>query len=152
MSRNPICAASLLTLALLLDPAFAGAQTYVRADCRKALGQPAPHFDDQIHGQWYRRFWNGDCGSLSFCASGSPSWNGAVAELKARAASAKRASVTLKACRLGRLIGFEWARDNSIRKIDTGQLEEFINTLQTTQDPTQALATVEAEANADLSR
>lgn len=131
-------------------PAAASAQAYVRADCRTIVSRPTLRFDDGDHRLWYRRFWNGDCDGLGFCSPGAPNWNLAVGQILNRAPAARRAAIRAKACRLGRMIGFEWARDNSIRKIDTSQLSEFYSELDGAADIDSALDQVEQQARADL--
>jgi hypothetical protein len=101
---------------------------------------------------WYRRFWTGNCAGLGFCAAGTPNWNEAVQEIRMKAPPAKRADVGAQACRVGRLIGLEWARDNSIRKIDTQQLLGFVDELQTNADVEAALNHIEQEAHDDLDK
>ncbi len=138
--------------AMMGIPATAAAQSYVRADCRALVAKPAARFDDGQHRAWYHRFWNGDCGDLAFCSPGSPNWNEAVQLIHDRAPPARRAALTAKACKLGRLIGMEWSRDNSIRKIDTGELSSFYDAFDQSQDEERALADVERRAHADLGR
>jgi hypothetical protein len=139
-----------LAIVTALAPMAASAQTFVRADCRAVVAAPALRFDDGEHRLWYRRFWNGDCGPLSFCSPGEPNWNLAVGQIIQRAPAARRSSIRARACRIGRVIGFEWSRDNSIRKIDTGQLSDFYAELDGATDIEAALAQIEQQAHADL--
>lgn len=147
-------------LALVAAAAFAvvcgppaRAQDYVRADCAAVFaGQPAPRFDHAEHGLWYRRFWTGDCTGLSWCQSGAPYWNEMVPGLLRRVAPPRRAAVTVKACRLGRVVGHEWAKDNAIRRIDTGDLQGFVRDLQAPGDAEAALAAVERTVLAKMGR
>ena len=137
---------------ILLFPVEASAQAYLRIECQPIASQPAPKFDDNEHRLWYRRFWNGDCGGLGFCSPGTPNWNSTVAQIIQRAPTADRAAITAKACRLGRLVGFEWARNNSIRKIDTSEISKFYSELNSATDVETSLARVEQQAQTDLGR
>jgi hypothetical protein len=140
-----------LGVLLATTPAAASGQTYVRPDCRGPQGaRPPARFDDQEHAQWYRRFWTGDCGDLSFCQAGAPDWDDIVAEVVARTAPARRVAVKWQACRLGQLIGYEWARDNSIRKIDSDDLLSFASEIDQAQDMPAAVTLVEQQARAKL--
>jgi hypothetical protein len=133
-----------LALALLLAGA-AEAQPYVPTDCTAAFaGAPADHFDDAAHAAWYRRFWSGSCAGVpGFCMSGQPDWNSQVRSLVARAAPERQAAAAAEACRLGRLIGLEWARDNAVRRISTHDLGELSRLLNAAGAPEDRLAATE---------
>jgi hypothetical protein len=126
----------------------ASAQSYVRSECRALVQQRA--FDDGQHGQWYRRFWTGDCGALLFCGPGSPNWNEVVATLRRRAPAGRAAEVNRRACILGQRIGHEWARDNSVRRIDTARLTTYVSTVEQAANVEAGLARVEADVNTRL--
>ena len=133
-------------LAALLMAAPAGAQSYVRADCRALIG--APQAQDALTSAWYRRFWTGDCGALKGCVRGSPNWNQVVGSLTARAAPAHRTMVHARACRLGARIGREWTRPASVRRIDSHDLRGFKTTLDRAPDVTAGLTKVETQVGA----
>ena len=143
---------AVVVLATLSAGTTVVAQPYVRQDCRTPTVMAHPAFDDETHALWYRRFWTGDCSSLSFCARGTPNWNTAVTEMLQKTPVAQRAAVQGKACRVGRLIGFEWARDNGIRKIDTSELMQFIGELERSNSVSATLDDVEQQAQRDLGR
>jgi hypothetical protein len=124
MKRRGARTALLMVLAFGLAGA-AQAQDYVRADCRAQLDPASLRFDTPLHQRWYRRFWTGDCDHLPMCFSGSPNWNDIVGKLLIRGGPAEQAALLPKACRLGQMIGLEWARDKKIRRIDTGDLHAF---------------------------
>lgn len=130
---------------VLLSSAPAGAQGYVRADCRSLIGKPPAQ--DALTAAWYRRFWTGDCGALKGCLAGSPNWNQVVGRLAARGAPADRAAVRARACRLGARIGLEWTRPARVRRIDSGDLRRFRTTLDRAGDVAAGLARVEAQVN-----
>jgi hypothetical protein len=79
---------------------------------------------------------------------GSPNWNDIVGRLIARSQPAERTVVLAKACRLGPLIGEEWTRPKSVRRIDTGDLRKFKATLVGARDVVTGLDKVEAQARA----
>ena len=121
----------------------AQAQDYVRPPCSATA---APRFEDHLQSLWYRRFWTGDCKDLPAvgCRSGQPFWNQIVQTITARAPMAKRADVSIRVCKLGRRIGFEWTRPKAERRIDTGELQKLNRTLQQAPDVTAGLTAVEA--------
>ncbi len=128
------------------------AQDYVRADCRVQLDPSATRFDTPLHQRWYRRFWTGDCDHLPFCMPGSPNWNDIVDRLLIRGGPAEQAALLPKACRLGQMIGLEWARDKKIRRIDTGDLHAFKSQLEASGDALRGVDQVEASARAKMAR
>jgi hypothetical protein len=148
-------AARAAALALVLGCGLAGAaqaQDYVRADCRAQIDPAASRFDTPLHQRWYKRFWTGDCDHLPFCFSGSPNWNDIVGKLLTRGGPAERTALLPKACRLGQMIGLEWARDKKVRRIDTGDLRAFKSQLEASGDALRGVERVEASARAKMAR
>lgn len=141
----------LLLAAALLPATSAGAQAYIRADCRPLVAAPN-HPADSLDARWYRRFWTGECGGLPGCFPGSPNWNEVVGKLTARSPAARRTAVQAHACKLGSLIGLEWVRPKKVRRIDTGDLRGFNRTLERAADVAAGLDAVEAQARAKLGR
>lgn len=143
-----------LVLAVLLTPIAAQAEPTlgVRADCTAAIAASTLSFDDQTHRRWYNRFWTGHCAGLLGCLAGNPNWNALVTRLGDQSAPAQRAAVQAKACQVGHLVGYEWARDNGVRRIDTNAVRAFLRTLQNEGDPMAALETIERRAREMLSR
>jgi hypothetical protein len=105
-------------------------------------------FNDAEHHLWYRRFWTGACTSLPFlsCFPGVPYWEQTVEQLVAELSPDLRNAAREKACRLGKMVGYEWAKDNRIRKIDTAQLRVWIDQLQHPPDLDLTLDKIEREA------
>jgi hypothetical protein len=142
-------------LALTLGLGLVGevqAQDYVRTDCRAQLDPATLRFDTALHQRWYRRFWTGDCDHLPFCFPGSPNWNDIVGKLLTRGGPAEQAVLLPKACRLGQMIGLEWARDKKVRRIDTGDLHAFKSQLEASGDALRGVERVEASARAKMAR
>ena len=114
-------------------------------------------FDSEDHRAWYGRFWTGRCDGLSFwqsirCQSGEPAWNELVDRTLARVPAARRPYLRFYLWRLGRLIGFEWARDNDIRKIDTKTLQTWFDWLDHDVDILHALTRISRAAHNALNR
>ena len=108
-------------------------------------------FDDSDHRRWHRRFWTGNCAGLGlFCSAGSPNWNDQADQLISRAAPADRSAIRIRVCRLGQRIGHEWAKDNSIRRINTRDLTEFYGILKDATDISLALGVVEGRTDRAL--
>ena len=130
----------------------ASAQEFVRSDCRPVV-QPthALKFENDLHARWYKRFWTGACEDLSFCFAGSPNWNDIVTKLLVKGGDAQRKALLPKACRLGQLIGLEWARDRRIKRIKTADLKVFNTMLEAQRDPLRGIDQVEAKARAMVS-
>ncbi|MGR4863524.1 hypothetical protein [Caulobacter sp. LARHSG274] len=127
----------------------AQAGDFVRADCRLVVKPTeAITFDTDEHLRWYKRFWTGTCDHLSFCFSGSPNWNDIVGKLLAKGGPAEQPVLLPKACRLGQLIGLEWAKDKQVQKISTKDLRRFNAMLEAAGDPLKGVEAVEARARA----
>lgn len=93
-------------------------------------------FDDQIHRLWYRHFWKGDCSGLpfwTFCSKGQ-SWEKAALELESEYSGDRPVELRQELCQLGQRVGYEWARDNSKRCIDTNDLRKFRSILKSDDD------------------
>lgn len=153
-TRAALVGAAVLVAASGVGAQEAGAQEYVRADCRPLVAgaAAAPSPASSLSARWYRRFWTGDCGGLSGCFGGSPNWNEVVGQLVARADASTRAAVLAKACRLGPVIGLEWTRPRDVRRIDSGDLRKFNSALASAHDVMRGLDVVETEARAHIAR
>ncbi|WP_240633817.1 hypothetical protein [Caulobacter flavus] len=142
--------------ALLLAGLLAGsasAQEFVRGDCLNVV-QPTRglRFEDETHARWYKRFWTGNCQDLNLCFPGSPNWNDIVSKLLVKGGPAEKPALLPKACRLGQLIGMEWARDRRIKRISTQDLKRFSNILDDAGDPLKGVEAVEVKARALLAK
>jgi len=134
----------------LMAPGVVQAEEFVRRDCQPVV-QPtdALKFETDRHALWYRRFWTGSCADgLPLCFPGTPNWNEIVSRLVARGDPQYRAVLLPKACRLGQLIGLEWARDKRIQRIRTADLKVFNAMLEAAGDPLTGLERVEGKAQA----
>ena len=142
---------ALLLLIGLLFGAGAQAQSFVRGDCQGHLAQVAPRYDTDNHALWYKRFWTGGCDPhIPRCIPGQPNWNNMVTTLLNRSPATRRPAVLAKACRVGELIGIEWSRSKTIRKIDLDDLRRFNRELESSGDTLQGLDRLEASARAKL--
>jgi hypothetical protein len=139
-------------VALVILASQAHAQDFVRPDCASLIGSGHLAAQSPLTARWYRRFWTGDCGGLSGCLSGSPNWNDVVGQLSSRSQPSQKQAVLKKACRLGALIGLEWTRPRTVRRIDTGDLQSFKSTLNASGDVMTALNDVEAQARMKLDK
>ena len=134
----------------LMAPGAVHAQEFVRQDCQPVV-QPsvALKFETDLHALWYRRFWTGSCAAgLRLCLPGTPNWNDIVGKLVAKGEPQHRAVLLPKACRVGQLIGLEWARDKRIQRIRTADLKVFNAMLEAAGDPQTGLERVEGKAQA----
>ncbi|CAN5231292.1 hypothetical protein BH10PSE4_BH10PSE4_29490 [soil metagenome] len=121
----------------------------MRADCRTVVRPTdALRFDTDEHLRWYKRFWTGGCDHLALCFSGSPNWNDIVGKLLVKGGPAEQPILLPKACRLGQLIGLEWAKDRGVQKITTHDLKTFNAMLEAAGDPLKGVEAVDAKARA----
>jgi hypothetical protein len=129
-------------LALVLMGTTASAQSYIQPPCPAG---PTPKFEDPLQSLWYRRFWTGDCKHLPAlsCRPGRPNWNDVVRTLSAPAPTDQRHDVSVRLCRLGARIGFEWTRPKSERRIDSQDLKAFNDKLSGAPDVSTGVAAVE---------
>lgn len=138
-----------MTALVLLTAQAAHAGEFVRVDCRPLIKPTdAIRFDTDEHLRWYKRFWTGTCDQLSFCFPGSPNWNDIVGKLLVKGGPAEQPVLLPKACRLGQLIGLEWAKDKDIQKISTKDLKVFNSILEKAGDPLKGVEAVDAKARA----
>jgi hypothetical protein len=136
-------------MAILTTAPVAQAGEFVRFDCRTVVKPTETiRFDTDEHLRWYKRFWTGTCDHLSFCFSGSPNWNDIVGKLLAKGGPVEQPTLLPKACRLGQLIGLEWAKDKDIQKISTKDLKVFNSMLEAAGDPLKGVEAVDAKARA----
>ena len=91
-------------------------------------------FEDETHEGWYIRFWTGACdripnneGERTKCWLGkltnSEDWFETVEIVAARVPAAERPVAQFDLWRLGRLIGYEWARANDVRLIGSSDIK-----------------------------
>ena len=121
--RRPFVIAA---LALTLVSGNANAQSHFVAPACSAVVPQTIQFTDRQHLLWYNRFWTGRCvAGMSWCFAGSPNWTDSMTRYAAQAPAARQAEATRRLCALGHLVGLEWAKDNSIRRIDTNALRSF---------------------------
>lgn len=138
----------ILAVALLAAGA-ANAQEFVRGDCRSVVAPSAGlKYDTAEHARWYKRFWTGDCDNLALCFPGAPNWNDIVGKLLTKGGPREQPALLPKACRLGQLIGLEWARDKKVKHITTGDLRVFNTMLEASGDPLRGVDQVDAKARA----
>lgn len=100
--------------------------------------------NDPKHELWYQHFWDGKCSGLSlldFCTPGHP-WASYVNQLDGQL-NAELLRAQLWAA--GRFIGFEWARNNDIRRIDTNDIKGWGNRLKTAADNDSTTEIIQAE-------
>lgn len=142
-----------VVLAVTLFAGGASAQEFVRSDCRSMVqATQSLKFEDPKHALWYKRFWTGSCADLSMCMPGSPNWNDIVSKLLIKGGPAERGVLLPKACRLGQMIGMEWARDRRIKRIKTADLKTFNAILEASGDAVRGLEQVDAKARAMISQ
>lgn len=103
-------------------------------------------FDDEKHKLWYDRFWNGKCdglGVFDFCQEDNGHWIALIDQLSSVLNNNEDKSLLqANLWSAGRYIGHEWAKENSIRKIDTKQIQIWYKKLETSQSPITDLQSV----------
>jgi hypothetical protein len=84
-------------------------------------------FENEMHRNWYVSWWDGKCEGLPswpFCQS-KPYWSTFVEPVLEANPNADRNSLTQELCKLGEIIGYEFARDNQWRCIDRDDLSAW---------------------------
>ena len=116
-----------IAVLVVLAPATALAQGAIRADCLTSVASPSKlTYAPGKHRLWYDRFWNGKCTGLTWypvvgdgCTEAKPGWNDVVGKALDQAPPAGKVELLAKVCQLGELIGYEWAKDNDKRCLDS---------------------------------
>lgn len=77
-------------------------------------------YEDELHRLWYHDFWNGDCQGLPWlsCIKSEGYWS-IVDKALRNTSGTQFLQLRNRLWLLGRRIGYEWARDNSKRCIDS---------------------------------
>jgi hypothetical protein len=116
MRRNQLLSLLFATLAAI-NSGPAAAKAIIRSDCLSYISaQSKLTYNRGGHEKWYRNYWDGQCKGLWFCTT-QIGWNTRIDELKAQGTPSQQSAILDKACRLGELVGYEWAKDNNIRCI-----------------------------------
>jgi hypothetical protein len=153
---------SFVTLATLVCSLLIGSSTDMGAAAESLTDefgcpQSAPalaglSFNDTQHRLWYLRFWTGVCDGLPMfsCFPGRPFWTETMRRILQKLPETSRNNAQIRMCALGKLVGFEWAKDNNIRKIDTQLVSRWIDRLDAAEDPFTELAAIDTEAKEKL--
>lgn len=112
-------------------------------------------FDDSDHREWYERYWTGDCGGLSFwqgirCTKGDDYWFRSIKVALAKVPSKDRGRLRLELWSLGRLVGHEWAKKNSVRKIHTPDINAWGDELKAAEDIPEAIRQIRKHAEGKM--
>ena len=133
---------------------MAGGSDYDAAQCPTAFDPWAGlTFDDDLHRRWYARFWSGQCegfGFLDMCIEDGNNWPGTVAFATRDVPVHDLARARAEWNALGRMIGFEWARRNNVRRISTGELKKWRDIAQSRGDTWSKLRAICDRAQREL--
>jgi hypothetical protein len=142
----------LRAIIISLFAAFISASSVHAQSVARSVTYDGIAFDDAKHRGWYIRFWNGSCAELRnvVCLSGSPHWNEIMERLLAAAPAARREQIQVRLILLGRKVGYEWAKENNIRRIDNGHIKRWTSDLKQSGDVEAAVARIEAQAGSLL--
>ncbi|HEY7610149.1 MAG TPA: hypothetical protein VIF14_13020 [Alphaproteobacteria bacterium] len=105
-------------------------------------------FDDAKHRGWYVRFWTGSCKQLKvICLSGAPYWSEIMQRLVANVPAERQEELRTRLILLGQRIGYEWAKENDIRRINNDHIKTWSADLkQSAANPEPAVARIERAA------
>jgi hypothetical protein len=143
-----------LALGLLVQSPTVGVESAVdefgcsgRVEAYSGLG-----FINSTHERWYRRFWAGRCDGLPLfvCLSGRPYWADSMQRVLLKVAPETRAVTLIELCTLGRRVGYEWAKENNVRTIDTKTVADWTKRLEQAADPQTVLRSLEIEVDQRL--
>jgi hypothetical protein len=114
----------------------------------QSVSQDGISFDDAKHRGWYVRFWTGSCKELQVtCLSGTPYWGEIMQRLLANVPADRQEKLRTRLILLGQRIGYEWAKENNVRRIDNGHIKGWSSVLkQSSTDPEPAVAHIEQQA------
>ena len=114
----------------------------------QSVTQDGIAFDDAKHRGWYVRFWTGSCKELRVvCLSGAPYWGEIMQRLLANVPADRQEKLRTRLILLGQRIGYEWAKENNVRRIDNDHIKTWSSDLkQSTADPEPAVARIEQQA------
>ncbi len=112
------------------DPTAAAHRDTAMAYAKQTDPAAGLSFETSAHRAWYGVFWTGECAELSFlermfCMKGEPTWTEITRMAVAKARPDTQAVIRHKMNTLGRTIGYEWARPNDERRIDSEDLERW---------------------------
>jgi hypothetical protein len=109
-------------------------------------------FVNAIHERWYHRFWTGTCEGLPVfsCFSGRPFWGDTMSKILHKVVADRRPVFTVKLCTLGRRVGYEWAKENNIRTIDTKLVVGWTQRLESALEPESEVDAIRAEVDQRL--
>ena len=124
---------------------FAGA-TSVSA---QSVSQDGISFDDAKHRGWYLRFWTGSCKDVPvICFSGAPYWGEIMQRLLVNVPPQQREKMRTRLVVLGQRIGYEWAKENNVRRIDNGHIKAWSSELQqAVNNPEPTVTRIEQQAH-----
>ncbi len=116
------------------------------------VSQDGIAFDDAKHRGWYVRFWTGSCKDLKVvCMSGAPYWGEIVQRLLAGVPAERKEQLRTRLILLGQSIGYEWAKENAVRRINNEHIKSWSADLkQNRHDPEVAVARIEQQSRALL--
>ena len=118
----------------------------------QSVSQAGIAFDDAKHRGWYVRFWTGSCKELRvICFSGAPYWSEIMQRLLANVPAERQEKLRTRLVLLGQRIGYEWAKENDVRRINNDHIKTWSADLkQNADDPEPAVSRIEQAARALL--
>jgi hypothetical protein len=112
------------------------------------VSQDGIAFDDAKHRGWYVRFWTGSCKELrGICMSGAPYWGEIMQRLLVNVPAQQQDRLRTRLILLGQRIGYEWAKENDIRRINNDHIKTWSSVLkQNESNPEPAVSQIELQA------
>src|SRR5215467_7528260 len=92
----------------------------------QVVAQDGFAFDDAKHRGWYVRFWTGSCSELRvICLSGAPYWGEIMQRLLVNVPADRKEKLRTRLILLGQRIGYEWAKENDVRRINNDHIKAW---------------------------
>jgi hypothetical protein len=112
------------------------------------VSQDGIAFDDAKHRGWYVRFWTGSCKELRvICMSGAPYWGEIMQRLLVNVPADRQERLRTRLILLGQSIGYEWAKENNVRRINNDHIKTWSADLkQKAAVPEPAVSRIEQES------
>ena len=114
----------------------------------QSVTQDGIAFDNAKHRGWYVRFWTGSCNDLKvICISGAPYWSEIMQRLLANVPAERQERLRTRLILLGQSIGYEWAKENDVRRINNDHIKAWSADLkENVLNPEPAVARIEQQA------
>ncbi len=145
---------SSVLLLFFFTPFAFGSDGPIPAGCKDFISPVGRlSYENEAHRNWYVTWWDGQCEGLPswpFCQS-KPYWSTVVEPVLEANPDVDRKPLLRELCKLGELLGYEFARDNTWRCIDRDDLSAWVDMFSSRDGNIfQKIASVKSGAEAKI--